>query len=94
MGDYNSLCTRAGRYAPTGPARIETNKAALNERVYALRGRHPRFPFDQTLAIFVEVQVGPEPADGGPGARKLVKRRLINLDLGRAGRSIPTRVGV
>ncbi|KAG5963049.1 hypothetical protein E4U57_006552 [Claviceps arundinis] len=31
LSDYNALCTRAGPYAPTGPARIEIHKAALNE---------------------------------------------------------------
>ncbi|KAG5954895.1 hypothetical protein E4U58_007402 [Claviceps cyperi] len=58
MSNYNSLCTRAGRHAPTGPARIEINKAALNEftrSAAAIRGFRSDLDFNEYSRGLIEL---------------------------------------
>ncbi|CCE31587.1 uncharacterized protein CPUR_05440 [Claviceps purpurea 20.1] len=58
LGDYNALCTRAGRYAPNGPARIEIHKAALNDflrTAAAFRGFRSDFDWDDYSQGLIEL---------------------------------------
>ncbi|KAG6136164.1 hypothetical protein E4U28_005114 [Claviceps purpurea] len=68
LGDYNALCTRAGPFAPTGPARIEIQKAALNEFIRSaatIRGFRSDLDWDAYSQGLIELATELEQLAGG-----------------------------